>query len=106
MIIKDFSDFLKEHYKKDKKSTIELLSIWIKQKIENPPKTLVDKVLQKEIYIAKNKNTSKRNEFFLIGKSDSGRILLNALFNFALSFEQQDYARKIHNLKSSDINKC
>ena len=106
MIIKDFSDFLKENYKKNKKTTVELLAVWIKNKIENPPKTLVDKVLQKEIYLAKNKFTKKRGEYFLIGKSDSGRILINALFNFALSFEQQDYARKIHNLKSSDINKC
>ena len=101
MIIKDFSDYLKENYKEGTSST-ELLSKWVKEKIENPPKTLVDKVLQKEIYLAKNKN----GEFFLIGKSDSGRILINALYNFALSFEQQDFARKIHNLKSSNIKKC
>ena len=101
MIIKDFSDFLKENYKKGT-TTTELLSKWIKEKIENPPKTLVDKVLQKEIYLAKN----KKGEFFLIGKSDSGRILLNALYNFSESFEQQEYARKIHFLKSSDIKKC
>ena len=101
MIIKDFSDFLKDNYKEGI-TTTELLSIWIKEKIENPPKTLVDKVLQKEIYLAKNKN----GEFFLIGKSDSGRILLNALYNFSESFEQQEYARKIHFLKFSDINKC
>ena len=49
---------------------MELLSAWIKEKIENPPKTLVDKVIQREIYLAKNKNTAERNEFFLIGKSD------------------------------------
>ena len=105
MIIKDFSDFLKEDKNKDKKA-IELLAVWIKQKIENPPKNLVDKVLQKEIYLAKNKNTVKTNEFFLIGKSNSGRILLNALFNFALSFEQVNYSRKLHHLKSSNIKKC
>ena len=106
MIIKYFSDYLKENYKKDEKSTIELLSFWLKEKIENPPKCLEDKVIQREIYIAKNKNTPKTNEFFLIGKSDSGRILINALFNFAQSFEQQDFARTIHNSKISDINKC
>ena len=105
MIIKDFSDYLKQNYD-GKNSTVELLSKWIKEKIENPPKNLVDKVIQKEIYLAKNKSTPKRNEYFLIGKSDSGRILINALFNFALSFEQQDYARKIHNLKSSNIKEC
>ena len=101
MIIKDFSKYLLKNYNGDKK-TVVLLANWIKEKIENPPKTLVDKVIQKEIYLAKN----KKGEFFLIGKSDSGRILINSLFNFALSFEQQDYARKIHNLKSSDIKKC
>lgn len=101
MIIKDFSDFLKLNYKENS-TTVEILSKWMKEKIENPPKSLVDKVLQKEIYLAKNKN----GEFFLIGKSDSGRILINALYNFALSFEQQDYARKIHNIKFSDIKKC
>lgn len=103
MIIKDFSDYLKENYKKDQKKTVELLALWIKQKIEKPPRTLVDKVLQKEIYLAKNENTKKTGEYFLIGKSESGRILLNALFNFALSFEQQDYARKLHEQKSSNI---
>ena len=101
MIIKNFSEYLLKNYNGERK-TVELLSIWIKEKIENPPKTLVDKVIQKEIYLAKN----KKGEFFLIGKSDSGRILINALFNFALSFEQQDYARKIHNLKSSNIKEC
>ena len=101
MIIKEFSQYLLKNYNGEKK-TVELLSVWIKEKIENPPKNLVDKVIQAEIYLAKNKN----GEFFLIGKSDSGRILINALFNFALSFEQQDYARKIHYLKSSNINKC
>lgn len=104
MIIKDFSDFLKENYKKNNNSTIELLSIWIKNKIENPPNTLIDKILQKEIYIAKNCFTSKKNEFFLIGKSNSGRILLNSLYNFALSFEQQEISREIHNIKYFNVN--
>ena len=101
MIIKDFSQYLLKNYNGEKK-TVELLAVWIKEKIEKPPKSLVDKVIQAEIYLAKN----KKGEFFLIGKSDSGRILINALFNFALSFEQQDYARKIHNLKSSNIKEC
>ena len=105
MIIKDFSDYLKLNYD-GKISTTELLSKWLKEKIENPPKTLIDKIIQKEIYLAKNKYTKKRNEYFITGKSKSGRILINALFNFALSFEQQDIARKIHNLKISDIKKC
>lgn len=108
MIIKEFSDYLKLNYDGNIKNgtTVKLLSEWIKSKIERPPKNLVDKVIQKEIYLAKNKFSDERNEYFLIGKSKSGRILINALYNFALSFEQQDISRKIHNLKSSDIKKC
>ena len=46
MIIKDFSDYLKENYN-GKIKTVELLSVYIKNKIEKPPKNLVDKIIQK-----------------------------------------------------------
>ena len=67
MIIQNFSDYLKENYKNENdKTTVELLSIWIKEKIENPPKTLVDKVIQREIYLAKNKNTKPLPSIFFL----------------------------------------
>ena len=99
MILKEFSTFLKDNYEKP---SVSLLYAWLKIKIENPAKTNIDKIIQKEIYIAKN----KKNNFLFIGKSQSGRNLLNALYNFALSFEQHKISRWIHNQKANNFKKC
>lgn len=99
MIIKEFSDFLKEN---KEKPPVSLLFFWLKTKIETPAKNNVEKIIQKEIYIAKN----KAGDFLLIGKSPSGRNLIKSLYNFALSFEQQELARWIHNKKPDDFKNC
>lgn len=99
MILQDFSDFLKQN---EEKPSVSLLYIWLKLKIESPAKTNVDRILQKEIYIAKN----KAGNFLFIGKSPSGRKLLESLYNFALSFEQQKMARWIHQQKANDFKNC
>ena len=98
MIIKEFSDFLKQN---EQKPSVSLLYFWLKTKIENPAKSNVDRILQKEIYIAKN----KIGNFLFIGKSPSGRNLIESLYNFALSFEQQKMARWIHNQKANNFKK-
>lgn len=99
MILKEFSDFLKTN---EQKPSVSLLFVWLKQKIETPAKSNVDKILQKEIYIAKNK--AGHNLF--IGKSPSGRNLMQSLYNFALSFEQQKMARWLHDKKANDFKNC
>ncbi len=99
MILKDFSDFLKQN---EEKPSVSLLYVWLKLKIESPAKTNVDKILQKEIYIAKNKT----GNFLFIGKSPSGRNLMQSLYNFALSFEQQKMSRWVHNQKANNFKDC
>lgn len=99
MILQEFSNFLKQN---NKKSSVSLLYVWLKTKIESPAKNNVDKILQKEIYIAKN----KKGNFLFIGKSPSGRSLMQSLYNFALSFEQQKMARWIHEQKANNFKKC
>ena len=96
MILKEFSEFLKQN---KKKSSVSLLYFWLKTKIESPAKNNIDKILQKEIYIAKNKT----GNFLFIGKSPSGRSLMQSLYNFALSFEQQKMARWVHNQKANNF---
>lgn len=98
MILKEFSDFLQ---KNEEKPSVSLLYIWLKLKIETPAKSNVDKILQKEIYIAKN----KAGHSMFIGKSPSGRNLMQSLYNFALSFEQQKMARWVHNQKANNFKK-
>ena len=96
MILKEFAEFLQEN---ENKSSVSLLYIWLKVKIETPAKSNVDRILQKEIYIAKN----KVGNFLFIGKSSSGRRLMESLYNFALSFEQQKMARWIHKQKANNF---
>ncbi len=96
MILKEFSDFLKNN---EQKPSVSLLYAWLKIKIESPAKSNVDRILQKEIYIAKN----KAGNFLFIGKSPSGRNLMESLYNFALSFEQQKMARWLHDKKANDF---
>ena len=96
MILKEFSDFLKQN---EQKPSVTLLYAWLKIKIESPAKSNVDRILQKEIYIAKN----KAGNFLFIGKSPSGRNLMESLYNFALSFEQQKMARWLHDKKANDF---
>lgn len=99
MILKEFSDFLKSNAEKP---SVSLLYAWLKIKIESPAKTNVDKILQKEIYIAKN----KIGNFLFIGKSPTGRNLIKTLYNFALSFEQQKMSRWIHEQKANNFKNC
>ena len=96
MILKEFSDFLKNN---EQKPSVTLLYAWLKIKIESPAKSNVDRILQKEIYIAKN----RAGNFLFIGKSPSGRNLMESLYNFALSFEQQKMARWLHDKKANDF---
>ncbi len=96
MILKEFSEFLQ---KNEEKPSVSLLYVWLKMKIESPAKSNVDRILQKEIYIAKN----NVGNFLFIGKSPTGRNLIQSLYNFALSFEQQKMSRWVHNQKANNF---
>ena len=96
MILKEFSKYLQEN--KDK-SSVKLLNEWIIQRLETPSLNKVDIVLKTELYLAKNNN----NKTLVIAKSETGRTLLNALYNFALSFEQHKLAKFLHDKKSNDF---
>lgn len=99
MILKEFSQFLQDNLEE---SSVILLNKWLKLKIETPAISNVEKIIQKEIYIAKN----KYNDCLLVGKGESGRRLIQALYNFSLSFEQQKLARWLHNKKPDDFKNC
>lgn len=97
MILKEFSDFLKN---KNDCSCIKALFLWMVKKLTSPEKNNVDKIVNKEVYLAKN----ERGDFLMIAKSESGRTLMNALYNFALSFEQYKLAKWLHDKKANDFN--
>lgn len=86
MILNAFSKYLQK-YNTDlincKTTATKLLCQWLKLIITKTPKTNTDKIIHKEILLAQNDT----KDYILIGKSESGRTLLKALNNFALSYE-------------------
>ena len=98
MILKEFSKYLQEN--KDKNS-VNLLNEWIIERLQRPSLDKVDNILKAELYFAKNNN----DKTLIIAKSESGRTLLNTLYNFSLSFEQYKLAKFLHDKKSNDFKK-
>ena len=96
MILKEFSEYLKQN---QDKSAVKLLYKWLKERLEVLPVTNVDKVLKSELYTAQN----EYGDFLIIAKRESGRKLMQSLYNFALSFENLKVARAVHNSKPSDF---
>lgn len=86
MILQEFATYLQSHNEDimtEKTTATKLLCKWIKLVINKNPKNNVDKIVHKEIMLAEN----SKDEFLIVGKSESGRILVKALYNFALSYE-------------------
>ena len=101
MILKEFATFLQENEQKiiEKKSCTMLLGTWVKSVLEKKPKTNVEKIVHQEIALAKN----KAGDYLLIAKSESGRTLTSALYNFAMSYEQHVLTKWLHDKKPSDF---
>lgn len=107
LILEAFAEYL--HASDQSLPATEILSRWIKERLDAPVITNVDRVLHCEISIA-NKNAktalpSKQEgqQLCFRGTSKSGRRLLKSLYEYCQSYEQQKWARYIHNLKASDF---
>ena len=98
MIIKAFATFL-QSYQEDIPSVV-LLTKWVKTILEKEPENNIERIIHAEIALAKN----NLGMFILTGKGKSGRTLIESLYSFALSFEQQKFNRWIHHTKASDFN--
>lgn len=98
MIIKAFATYL-QSFGGDIPSTI-LLSRWLKERLESKPENNIDKIIHHEICLSKN----NFGMFIVIGKSSSGRRLMESLYNFALSYDQQKFTRWIHKTNANEFN--
>ena len=92
MIISEFAKYL--HSNKNelltyKTTPLTLLEPWLKSVITKNPKTNAEKIIHKEILYCSNEN----GDYMFTGKSDSGRVLLNALIEFAKSYENYNRAK-------------
>lgn len=96
MILKEFSEYLLTN---QNESSVKLLYKWLRSKLEVLPVTNTDKMIKAELYTAEN----GYGDFLIIAKRESGRKLMQTLYNFALSFEHQKIAREVHISKPKDF---
>lgn len=101
LILTELAKFLQENEEEiiNKKPCVILLGHWIKSILERKPKTNVEKIIHAEISLAKN----KAGYYLLVAKSPSGQTLTNALYNFALSYEQHVMRKWIEDRKPQDF---
>ena len=95
MIISEFAKFLQQHDDElllRKTTALKLLPKWIYSVINKNPKNNIDKIVHREIMYCENKN----GDFFIVGKSDSGRVLVSDLIKFAQSYENYNHAKWVH----------
>lgn len=103
MILNEFSKYIQsknEDITSGKTTGTKILCDWIKIVINKNPKNHVDKIVHKEIMLAENKS----GDFLIVGKSESGRTLVNALYNYALSYEHYIMSKWLENKKPQDFN--
>jgi len=99
MIISAFAEYLKT-FNSDIPSVV-ILSRWLKSKLMKEPENNVERVIHSEICLAQ----SKLGVFMLVGKTPTGKILLESLYNFALSYEQHKFSKWVHDLKPGDFQR-
>lgn len=102
MILQEFSKYLQARNDKlinNEATATKLLCEWIKYVINKNPKKHADKIVHKEIMLAENKS----GDFFIVGKSESGRVLVKALYNFALSYENYIMQKWLSDKKPNDF---
>ena len=104
MILGEFSKYLQqfdEEIISNKTTATKVLCEWIKLVINKNPKNHIDKIVHREIMLA----DKPQGDFIIVGKSDSGRVLVNALSNYALSYENFLMSRWLANKKPQDFQK-
>jgi hypothetical protein len=97
MIIKAFSEYIKTF--NSEIPSLLLLTRWLREILSKNPENNVEKIIHNEIGILKN----NRGVFLLIGKTKSGKVLIEALHEFALSYDQHKFSKWIHKIKASDF---
>jgi len=99
MILKAFSDYIKTFDVEI--PTIVLLNRWLRELLSKTPENNVEKIIHNEIGLLMN----KRGVFLIIGKTNGGRMLMESLYEYALSYDQHKFSKWVHVLKASDFKK-
>jgi hypothetical protein len=124
MLLEDFARYL-QSFDASVPAT-EVLACWLWEKINTPAQGAYDRALQQEIKVEPDNTANKPGTlvycpakapspagpseqsedsltYVFSGASPSGQKLLNSLYQFAQSYEQQKWARWVHKVKASDF---
>ena len=103
MILAEYSKYLQQHNDKLLKretTPLQLLHNWLETVINKNPKSNAEKIVHKEISYFKNEN----GDYLIVGNSDSGRVLVDALIKFAKSYENYNHAKWLE-ITEKSLNK-
>lgn len=118
MILEAFSEVLHECYRRNEQSAEAVLQDWILGYLRAPldPTDQVSRVLHTEIgYLdpalsvesppEESQHYPEQNAPYqgFFGKSYSGQILLESLFEYCKSYENWQFSRWLHHLRASDF---
>ena len=103
MILAEFAKYIQSRNNdiiSNKSTGTKILCDWIKLVIYKNPKNNIDKIVHKEIMLADNPS----GDFLIVGKSESGRVLVRALYNYALSYEHYIMSKWFENKNPDDFS--
>jgi hypothetical protein len=97
MILEAFSEILHQEWVPDKRGARDILHDWLLHHLQAPrANTHVTAVIQAEIcYLA------VPNQLVFFSESPTGVVLLNSMYDYCDSYEQWQFSRFLHHLKSS-----
>lgn len=108
MILEAFAEYLQAA--DPKMPATDVLARWLKERLSSPPITNVDRVLHCEICVSEKKSRARasvqsvaKEDLVFKGSSQSGKRLLKSLYEYCQSYDQQKWARFVHNVKASDF---
>ena len=103
MILAEFAKYIQSRNNdiiSNKSTGTKILCDWIKLVIYKKYKNNIDKIVHKEIMLADNPS----GDFLIVGKSESGRVLVRALYNYALSYEHYIMSKWLENKNPDDFS--
>jgi hypothetical protein len=102
MIINEFSKILNDNEQEiiNGKTSLEFLMEWIKEILYKKPKTNIEKIIHTEIALCEN----KLGDYFLVAKSESGRILTSSLYEFCKTFDRHILRKWLQDKQATDFH--
>lgn len=101
MILEAFSRILHDRWHQTERPARTVLHEWLQEIIRHPgmPRNNVERVIRTELAMIR----ANRRRYF-VGRSPSGQILLDSLYDYCESYERWQFRRWLHHVKPQAFN--